>query len=97
MNINCKKLNYDAKTFRPNGKPHYRISVSLDLDDVEKENIHAVSYHMHPTFKERELFSRNACSNFEVQFWTYGWFDIKAELFLKDTPEPKYVLGKVEW
>lgn len=85
------------KQFRNNGRPHYNVRLALKTDDAsELSQIDAVQYELHPTFKQRTRISENSSTNFEIQIWTWGYFAVKAKLYLK-SGGTKVIDGYVKW
>lgn len=73
------------KQFNAGGTSHYyiRIWVQADVsDDLDK--IRFVKYHLHPTFKKPTRLSSERISDFDIKIWTYGFFEVKVDLFFKD-------------
>lgn len=71
------------------GRQYYRVRVQLAaatnniLDNVER-----VVYHLHPTFPnpDREVSSR--ANNFELTLQAWGQFTLRADVYLKASPQP---------
>ena len=85
------------KKFRPNGRKHYNIKIYLKTDDKsELLDVSAVQYELHPTFKQRTRISENLSSNFEINIWTWGYFELKAKLYFR-SGGVKEIAGRVEW
>ncbi len=63
----------------------------FSLDDVI-----LVKYTLHETFPERERVGGSRSNNFEIKFWTYGFFEIKVEVFLKHGKKESFK-HKLEW
>lgn len=87
------------KRFRPGGKRHYYVRVWVEADTAdEMAAVASVIYQLHPTFRERLRTSSDKSRQFEITFWTYGFFEITAVLFFPAGTTPSTsVTGYVSW
>ena len=86
-----------TKEFREGGRTHHNVRIYLSSDgDSDLDLIDSVQYELHPTFKNRIRVAPNRQSNFEIAIWTWGYFNIKAKLVMKDGP-PQFIDGMVRW
>ncbi len=86
-----------AKKFRTKGRVHHNIRIYLATDNQsELDDIDAVKYELHPSFKERIRLAENRSNNFEVRIWSYGYFRVNAKIFLK-SGNITSVEGFVKW
>lgn len=66
------------RVFKPGGRRHYKIRLWLSGSDLV--NVDSVTYHLHTTFI---IPNRDGTGKeFEIQFWTWGMFKIKATVTL---------------
>lgn len=81
LNTSFKPVQYRIK-----GKEHYQVFLSIYSDsfDPELSEVLYVEYELHPTFKNRNRISKNRNSNFEIEIKTWGTFDIKVVVNLKN-------------
>lgn len=85
------------KQFIEGGRPHYNAGISLEADNPsELDAVDFVDYELHPTFKDRHLTGRNRSNNFEVRIWSWGFFNAKAKVVLKNGA-PEMIEGMVRW
>ena len=83
--------------FREGGRWHQNVRIYLvSEDDADLDKIRSVEYVLHPTFRDRYRTSTNRTRNFEVRIWTYGYFNIKANLTFKDG-STETITGFVRW
>ncbi len=81
------------RKFREGGYDHYLLRIFLDgnLDGID-----FVNYELHPSFKVPIRTSDGRKDRFAVTFWTYGEFDITANLFYKNK-EKKQLTFQLEY
>lgn len=99
MNIEIKTIpkKNKIKQFRSNGKKHWKLGISLaTTDGSDLPIIKLVEYELHRTFKERFRYSSDRSSNFGIEIWSYGYFEIKAKLHLEDGSIQE-ISGNVAW
>ncbi len=71
------------------GRPYYLVRVQLAAASSNLlDNVERVVYHLHPTFAnpEREVASR--ANNFELTLQAWGQFTLRADVYLKGSPQP---------
>ena len=61
---------------------HVRIFIKSS-DRLDLEDIRYVIYELHPTFRNPKQIAKNIRSDFEIQIWTWGFFNVKAKLVMK--------------
>ena len=69
------------RTLDRSGYEYYRVRVIVDADSPARlDNVAAVTYHLHPTFKEpvRRVLDRS--SSFEMKTAAWGEFNMSAEI-----------------
>jgi transcription initiation factor IIF auxiliary subunit len=87
----------EGKRFREDGRLHRYVRIYLEAVPPEAlKEIESVQYELHPTFRERTRLSANSASQFDIKIWTYGYFNIRAKVFMKNGP-PLDVAGFVRW
>ena len=67
-----------GKTFLFHVRIFIRSSDRLDLEDIRY-----VIYELHPTFQNPKQIAKNMHTGFEIQIWTWGFFNVKAKLVMK--------------
>ena len=80
----------ELKKFSEQGRDHYHLRVFIegDLDRIEY-----VSYELHPTFNRPDRSSNDPRSNFDIDFWTWGEFEMRATVYFKTgTPKEKEIV-----
>lgn len=84
------------KQFVDGGKHHYYVRISLDAPAAALDEIDLVKYELHSSFKDRYRVSVDRAKNFEIKLWTYGYFDVKANIILR-TGATNAITGYVNW
>ncbi|MEM9178095.1 MAG: pYEATS domain-containing protein [Pseudomonadota bacterium] len=70
------------------GRPRYRIFVSVDASSEVIRRISKVIYRLHPTFKNPTREVIDARNNFELRTNGWGEFEIEAIIHFTDASEP---------
>ena len=87
----------DYKIFREGGKRHYNVRIYLEAtwgDSLDK--VRSFTYELHPTFRQRIHVSEIVDNQFEIRIWTYGYFNTKATLRMRDDTLQE-IQGFVKW
>jgi transcription initiation factor IIF auxiliary subunit len=71
--------------------------ISIDIPNRILSNIEHVEYYLHPTFNPNIVKSFNKDNNFLLNLTSYGTFDLKAKVFLKDGTVKDLELPSEEW
>ncbi len=86
------------RRFSNDGYEHYHVGLWLEASDPDALNaVTHVTYELHPTFANRVRTSRNRANNFSITFWSWGTFDVKAEVHLADKEEPVIVHHELQY
>jgi len=89
--IRTERARPDAKEF-PGSKYlnfYVRIYIDIDPEIAAKNNVYNyddinfVKYELHPSYKDRFRISEAKANQFEIKIWTYGFFEIKASIYMK--------------
>lgn len=89
--IRTDRVRNEPKEF-PNSKYlnfYVRVYIDIDPEIAAKntvynyEDINFVKYELHPSYKDRYRVSEDRANKFEIKIWTYGFFDIKASIYMK--------------
>jgi len=87
----------DPKTFREGGKRHYNVRIYIDATGGDSlERVRSVTYELHPTFRQRIQVSEIMDTQFEIRIWTYGYFNAKATLRMRDDTLQE-IQGFIKW
>lgn len=83
--------------FTEGGRLFRNVRIYLIADNkTELDKVKSVQYELHPTFRQRYHVATDRADNFEIRIWTYGFFNIKAQVsFNKGAPQT--VTGFVHW
>lgn len=89
--IKIDRLNQEPKLFENSKYYNFYVRIFVDIDPnwTRKNNIYTlddinfVKYELHPTYKQAIRISEDRSKNFEIKVWTYGFYPIRATLFLK--------------
>ena len=85
------------KRFHADGWLHYNVKVFIEPDNKSTlEAVQMVVYVLHPSFNERYRVSVDRKGKFQIQIWSYDFFDASAEVLLKDGTY-QTVNGEVRW
>ncbi|MGI9011542.1 MAG: pYEATS domain-containing protein [Nitrososphaeraceae archaeon] len=71
--------------------------ISIDIPNRILSNIEHVEYYLHPTFHPDIVKSFNKDNNFLLNLTSYGTFDLKAKVFLRDGTVKDLELPSEEW
>ena len=63
---------------------HYQVSIGIDGDPANLDQVTQVDYLLHPTFHQQTRTSRNRANKFTITIWTWGIFDMQLTLHMKD-------------
>ncbi len=58
--------------------------IKVLVTGLDKFNVRSVHYQLHPTFSPSEYTSYDPYSNFELELWTWGAFDMPITVTMKD-------------
>lgn len=87
-----------VRRFSEDGYEHFHIGLWLEASDPDAMNqVTHVTYELHPTFANRNRSSRNRANNFSITFWSWGTFEVKAEVFLSGQEEPIILHHQLEY
>jgi hypothetical protein len=87
-----------VKIYTDGGKLYYNVVIYLNGTNEDLDDIVFVEYELHPTFKNRIKTSSDRDSNFSIEIWTYGFFNVKATIKTYDKKaKPIVISGKVKW
>ena len=86
----------EPKRFNEKGRLHFYIRIFLEADPEELDKIELVKYTLHPTFVNPVRVSANRDTNFDIKIWSYGYFDTKALLVMRDGNTTE-ISGYVRW
>lgn len=84
------------KQFNEGGKHHYYVRIYLNGSAAALDQVLFVRYTLHPTFRNRYRIGKNRSTNFDVKIWTYGYFDIQANIIMKNG-STQDLRGYVRW
>lgn len=88
VKVRRKLMKTDGKIrfmfFHQGGREHYNLRIYLDGDDRELDKIEKVEYELHPSFPTPRQGSSDRDDNFAIEIWTWGTFDIKVKIQLKN-------------
>lgn len=76
------KIRY--RRVRAGGMEHYNVRVYVDGSAEELRRVEAVTYELHPSFRNPVHRQTNRASQFELTLWVWGMFDIEVEFELVD-------------
>ncbi|MBK0403009.1 hypothetical protein I5M27_08420 [Adhaeribacter sp. BT258] len=71
-------IDIDSSVFSQISGSTSNIQNIINLGDIKK-----VIYHLHKSYHEPIRVAQNADNKFEIKVWSYGFYPIKATLFLK--------------
>ena len=93
------KLDIQAKPrfFKAGGKAHFHVLIHLDGPPAQLDTVSRVVYKLHPSFRERERISTDRDTKFETAVWTYGQFDMSADVYFNDGTPMTTVEGRLEF
>jgi len=95
--IQCERVSgIPPKQFNPGGNKHHYVRIYIEADPANLDKIELVKYTLHPSFKKPYRLSEDRSSNFDIKIWTYGYFDIKALLIMRDGGTTE-ISGYVKW
>jgi hypothetical protein len=89
--INVERVpNVQAKVFTGGKKLNYYLRIYISVDEnihredaYSLEDVTLVKYKLHPSYKEPIRLSENRLKNFEIFIWTWGFYQMKATIYLK--------------
>lgn len=87
--VKSKRLKKEAEEDKDTRLLFFYISIYLDDNGstgksyLNYDDIEYVEYVLHPTFPDRYRVSKDREKKFEIRIWTYGFFSVKAKLFLR--------------
>ena len=70
------------KVFREGGKEHYNVRIQLDAEPEELTKIKSVEYQLHDSFRNPTRISNDRDSQFSIEIWTWGMFEIAVTIHL---------------
>ena len=63
----------------------FLVRVYIDaFDKYDLHDVRYVIYELHPSFQKPKVISNNLNSNFDIEIWTWGFFDINAQVVMKE-------------
>lgn len=68
-------------------REHYHVTTWLEGDPAELDRVRQVEYELHPSFRQRFRSATNRENKFAIMFWTWGLFNARMIIQLKDTSE----------
>lgn len=81
--------NVEARKFANSKYLNFYIRIYIDVENSSARNIYTlddvsfVKYELHPSYKEPVRVASDRQNNFELKVWTYGFYPIKATVYLK--------------
>ena len=82
--IGCERVRgVDPRKVKENF--YFQIRIFIDAyDRLDLHDVRYVIYELHPSFRNPKQISRSIRNDFEIQLWTWGFFDIKAKIVFKE-------------
>jgi len=72
------------KKFEGNPRDHYYVRMFIEGQTPSAlDNVKYVIYELHPTFRNPKRISEDRHNNFELKIWTWGFFNVNCQVFLK--------------
>ncbi len=81
---------------------NFMVRIFIDTDATSSRNAYTlddvslVKYELHPSYRNRIRVSEDRAKNFEAKVWTYGYYPVKATVYLKLGP-PIILAGSVNF
>jgi len=90
------------KRLQAEGWLHYKVRVFLDsTDGPPMSDVDLVVYILDPSFEDnRFVVSADRSRRFQIEIWTYDFFDVTAKVLLKsstNTGTYQTITGQVRW
>lgn len=96
-------MNIEPKHFGDGKYLNFYIRIFIDIEKstyssniYQLQDVSFVQYELHPSYRQPIRISEDFEHNFELKVWTYGFYPIKATVYLKLGP-PITLLGNVEF
>jgi len=68
-------------------REQFHVGIWIDGDSADLDQVEQVDYLLHPSFHKQTRSSKNRSNNFSITIWTWGVFDIRVTLHMKDGSE----------
>jgi len=103
MQIKAERISgMKPKRFSAEGWLHYNVRIFLDsTDGPPLSEVEMVVYILDPSFGDnRYRVSVDRSQRFQIEIWTYDFFDVSARILMKSTATTgayQTVTGEVRW
>jgi transcription initiation factor IIF auxiliary subunit len=85
------------KVFKENGRKNFYVRLFIQSENPsDLDQIDFVIYELHPTFRKPKRMSKDRSNGFDLKIWTWGFFPISAQIFLKNG-DVRSVTGYVKY